>query len=84
MGQMTQMKFWGSEVEFIYACGPRGGSLQILGARVRQKPVYVGRGLTITTGVKMWGRAGREAGSRGLQKQKVEVNVAAYGLAELS
>ena len=58
------MKFWGSEVEFIYACGPRGGSLQILGARVRQKPVYIGRGLITTIGVKMWGRAWREVGSR--------------------
>ena len=44
MGQMTRTKSWGSEVEFIYACGPRGGSLQILGAGVRQKPAYTGRG----------------------------------------
>ena len=44
MGQMTQTNSWGSEVEFIYACGPRGGSLQILGAGARQKPAYIGRG----------------------------------------
>ena len=43
-GQMTQTKLWGSKVEFIYACGPRGGSLQILGAGARQKPAYIGRG----------------------------------------
>ena len=43
-GQMTQKKSWGSEVEFIYSCGPRGGSLQILGTGVEQKPVYIGRG----------------------------------------
>ena len=66
-GQMTQTKFWGSEV-CIYACGPRGGSLQILGPGARRKPAYVGRGLTITTGVKMWGGAWRKARSRGLQK----------------
>ena len=62
-GQMTQTKSWGSKVEFIYARGPRGGSLQILGARVRQKPVYIGRGLTISIGAKMWGGAWHEAGS---------------------
>ena len=68
---MTQMKSWGSELEFIYACGPRGGSLQILGPGARQKPAYMGRG---------W----RKAGSRRLQKQNVEVSMAAYGLAGLS
>ena len=50
---MTQTKSWGSKVEVIYACGPRGGSLQILGSGVRQKPVYIGRGLIVTIGVKM-------------------------------
>ena len=65
---MTQTKSWGSKVEFIYACRPRGGSLQILGTRVGQKPVYIGRGLIVTIGVKMWGGAWCEAGSRGLQK----------------
>ena len=78
------MPYKSDGVEFIYTCGPRGGSLQILGAKVRQKPVYIGRGLIVTIGAKMWGGAWCEAGSRGLQKQKVEVNVAAYGLAELS
>ena len=64
---MTHKKSWGSEV-FIHACGPRGGSLQILGVRVRQKPAHFGRGLVITIGVKMWGRAWCEVGSRGLRK----------------
>ena len=67
-GQMTQTKSWGSEVEFIYACGPRGGSLQILGTGVSQNPIYIGRRLTVTIGVKMWGGEWREAGSRALQK----------------
>ena len=80
---MTQTKFWGSEV-CIYACGPRGGSLQILGPGARRKPAYVGRGLTITIGARMWGGAWRKGGSRGLRKQKAEVSVAAYGLAGLS
>ena len=84
MGQKTQTKLWGSEVEFIYACGPRGCSLQILGPGARQKPAYIGRGLTVTIGVRMWGRAWRKAGSRGLQKQKAEVSVAVYGWAGLS
>ena len=79
MGQMTQTKSWGSEVEFIYTCGPRGGSLQILGPGARQKLVYIGRGLTITIGARMWGGAWRKGGSRGLQKQKAEVSVVAYG-----
>ena len=74
---MTQTMFWGSEMEFMYACGPRGGSLQILGPRARQKPAYIGRGLTVTIGVRMFGRALRKAGSRGLQKQKAEVSSAA-------
>ena len=84
MGQMTQTNSWGSEVEFIYACGPRGGSLQILGVGVRQKPAHLGRGLVITIGAKMLGGAWCQAGSRGLQKQRAEVSVGAYGLAELS
>ena len=83
-GQMTQMKSWGSELEIIYACGPRGGSLQILGPGARQKPAYIGRGLTITIGARMWVGAWRKAGSRGLQKQKAEVSVAVYGWAGLS
>ena len=83
-GQMTQTKFRGSKVGFIYACGPRGGSLQILGTGESQKPAYIGRGLITTIGEKMWGGAWREAGSRGLQKQKAEVNTAACGSAELS
>ena len=79
---MTQKKSWGSEVEFIYTRGPRGGSLQILGAWVRQKPVHRGRGLIATIGVKMWGGDGakREAGAY----RRQWLNAVAYGLAELS
>ena len=39
----------------------------------RQKPAPTGRGLTVTIGAGMWGGAGHQAGSRGLQKQKAEV-----------
>ena len=78
------MPYKSDGVEFIYTCGPRGGSLQILGAGVRQKPAYIGRGLIVTIGAKMWGGAPCKAGSRRLQKQNAEVSVVAYGLAGLS
>ena len=83
MGQMTQTKLWGSEVEFIYACGPRGASLQILGPGARQKPAYIGRGLTVYWRENV-GRGMAQSGSRGLQKQKAEVSMAAHGSARLS
>ena len=66
-------------MEFIYTCGPRGGSFQILGPGARQKPAYIGRGLTVTIGGRMWGGAWHKVRSRGLQKHKVEVSVVAYG-----
>ena len=60
MGQKTQTKSWGSEVEFIYSCGPRGGSLQILGAGARQKPAYMGRGWRENVGRSM-AQGGKQA-----------------------
>ena len=53
------------------------GVLQILSPGARQKPVYIGRGLTFIVGTRMWGGTWCRVGSGGLQKQKAEVSSAA-------
>ena len=57
---MIQTKLWG----IIYACRPRGSSLQILGSGARQKPAYIGRGWPLLLAQKCGAEHGvrREAG----------------------
>ena len=72
-GKMTQTELWGSEVEFIHACGPKGRSPQILGSGAGRKPAYIGRGCPLLGARKGGAERGarREAGAHGSRTRKL-------------